>query len=113
MPSFNEGSFAGNQLSLTDVVAGDYRYEWGFTRFEYFSLLVSATSGFTVTLEGTNDDVHWYDVTNELLGVAGVVPGEYFPNRYIPVKNLRIRAVTLAAPNKLDMEWFMKKGGGR
>lgn len=113
MAFFTEGSFAGNQIDESDSAAGVYYFYLGFTRFEHLSILVSDATNWTVTLEATNDDSSWYDVTNTLLGAATLAVGVYFPNRVIPCKNLRLVCVAGAPPNKLNIEWFIKKAGGR
>lgn len=107
------GSYRADQLSLTDYAIGTYTFDIGFTTYEYFSILISAASNWSVILQATNDDVHWYDVTNTLFGVAAMVPGNYIADTYMSFKNLRLSGTVSNIVNKLDLEYIVKKGGGR
>lgn len=113
MPLLIGGSYRADQISLSGAPIGDYFFEVGMTTYEYLSVLVSSTTNVTITVQATNDDVVWHDITLKLFGVAALLAEPYIPNHYLAVKNIRIRCTVTNALNKLDIEWLAKKGGGR
>lgn len=113
MPLLIGGSYRADQISLSDAPIGDYFFEVGMTTYEYLSVLVSSTTNVTITVQATNDDVVWHDITTELFGVAALAVDAYIPDHYIAVKNIRFRCTVTNALNKLYIEWLAKKGGGR
>lgn len=107
------GSYKGDQIDVTNVPLDTYHYVFGFTTYEYFTILIGSIAGFTVILEATNDDVNWVDVTNTLFGVANLTAGSFVADTYMSFKDLRITATATNPINKLTVEWMIKKGGGR
>jgi len=113
----NSGSAKTLTIDILDQpVSTTVYYPFGDVSFDNGSILVSASTNLTFTLEAANDDdeLIWIDVTADLFGVATLAPGNYFFDTNIAVKNMRIASLSAAAlPNKGNVYWFMKKNGGR
>lgn len=107
--AYKTGSVTG-----TNIAAGNNFEYLGFTEFDHFSVLTGTLTNMTVTIEASNDDSNFIDVTSDLFGVASLSSStEYVADTVMTYKDVRIKYARTNAANAVNFQWMKKKGGGR
>jgi hypothetical protein len=107
------GSHKTGAVAITNRAAGNYTDELGFTQYDHFNIFVDTLTDAAITIEGTLDNVHWKDITDDLFGVSALVAGEYLADTVMTYLNLRLSVTHATGVNATNYQWMVKKSGGR
>jgi len=118
---YSGGSYRVGTLALTNLALTTFTEQMGVTVDENFNILTQTITNTTVIIEGTLDDTHWNDVTGTLfrdpttgIPITSLASNStYLADTYMTFKNLRISYTPTNATNAINLQYMVKKGGGR
>jgi hypothetical protein len=116
---YQGGSYRVNSVILTNQPLATFYEYLGMTMSEYFNIHTQTLTNVDVAIEGTLDDIHWLDITNNLFGNADTPitslesDTEYLADTYMTYKDLRLAITPTNASNAVSLQTMIKKGGGR